>query len=84
MTTALRHAIAFTAALPVALLAHEGGMEPAHAATAAILLPTMHAGIDLAVNGPDLSLRCIAACAAFHTATITGLGLLLASLLGTL
>ncbi len=84
MTTALRHAIAFTAALPVALLAHKSGMEPAYAATAAILLPAIHAGVDLAVNGPDLSLRCIAACAAFHAATITALGLLLASLLGTL
>ncbi len=84
MTTALRHAIAFTAALPVALLAHEGGMEPAHAATAAILLPAMHAGVDLAVNGPDPSLRCIAGCAAFHAATIATLGLFLTSLLTTL
>ncbi|MCY4638496.1 MAG: hypothetical protein OXG04_29020 [Acidobacteria bacterium] len=84
MTTPLRHAIAFTAALPVALLAHDSGMEPAYAATAAILLPTVHAGIDLAVNGPDLSLRRIAGCAAFHTATITALGLFLTSLLGTL
>ncbi len=84
MTTALRHAIAFTAALPVALLAHKSGMEPAHAATAAILLPAIHASVDLAVNGPDLSLRCIAGCAAFHAATITALGLFLVSLLGTL
>ena len=84
MTTPLRHATAFTAALPVALLAHDSGMEPVHAATAAILLPAIHASVDLAVNGPDLNLRCIAVCTAFHTATIAGLGLFLASLLETL
>lgn len=83
MTTALRHAIAFTAALPVALLAHQSGMEPAHAATAAILLPTIHASVDLVANGPDLRLRCIAAWSAFHAATITTLGLVLTSLLET-
>ena len=84
MTNALRHAIAFTGALPVALLAHDAGIEPAHAATAAILLPAIHAGIDLVVHGPDLTLRCIAACTAFHTGTISMLGLCLASLLRTL
>ncbi len=83
MTSALRHAIAFTAALPVALLAHDAGIEPVWAATAAILLPTIHAGVDLVVHGPDLNLRRIAACTTFHAATITALGLLLASLLGT-
>ena len=82
MITPLRHAIAFTAALPVALLAHGSGMEPIHAATGAILLPAVHAGVDLVVSGPDLSLRRIAGCAAFHAATITVLGLFLASLLG--
>ena len=83
MTTAVRHAIAFTAALPVALLADGNGMEPVHAATAAILLPTIHAGVDLVVSGPDLTLRAIATWTAFHAATITALGLFLASLLGT-
>jgi len=83
MTTAVRHAIAFTAAVPVALLAHGNGMEPVHAATAAILLPAIHASVDLVVNGPDLSLRSIGAWTAFHAATITALGLFLASLLGT-
>ena len=84
MTTALRHAIAFTAALPVALLAHQSGMEPAHAATAAILLPAVHAGVDLVVSGPDLGLQAIGGWTAFHAATITALGLFLTSLLGTL
>lgn len=84
MTTALRHAVAFTAALPVALLAHDSGMEPVHAATAAILLPAIHAGVDLVASGPDLTLRAIATWSAFHAATITALGLFLASLLGTL
>ncbi len=83
MTTALRHAIAFTAALPVALLAHNSGMEPAHAATAAILLPAIHASVDLVANGPDLRLRGIATWSAFHVATITTLGLFLAGMLGT-
>jgi hypothetical protein len=84
VTTPLRHAVAFTAAVPVALLAHNSGMAPAHAATAAILLPVMHASVDLVVNGPDMSLRCIAACTAFHAGTIAMLGLFLTSLLGTL
>ena len=84
MTTALRHAIAFTGALPVALLAHGSGMEPAHAATAAILLPAVHAGVDLVVSGPDLSLRSIGARTVFHATTITTLGLFLAGLLATL
>ena len=83
MTTELRHAIAFTTALPVALLAHDSGMEPTHAATAAILLPAIHASVDLVVNGPDLSLRAIATRTAFHAATVTTLGLVLTSLLGT-
>ena len=83
MTTALRHAIAFTAALPVALLAHDSGIEPVHAATVAILLPAIHAGVDLVTSGPDLTLRAIATWSAFHATTITALGLLLASLLGT-
>ena len=84
MTTALRHATAFTAALPVALLAHDAGMEPTHAATAAILLPAIHASVDIVANGPDLCLRGIATWSAFHIATITTLGLFLASVLGTL
>ena len=84
MTTPLRHAIAFTAALPVALLAHHSGMDPAHAATAAILLPAVHASVDLVVNGPDLSLPCIGAWSAFHAATIATLGLSLTSVLETL
>jgi len=83
MTTALRHAIAFTAAVPVALLAHGSGMEPVHAATAAILLPAIHASVDLVAGGPDLTLRAIATWSGFHAATITALGLFLASLLGT-
>jgi len=84
MTSALRHAIAFTGALPLALLAHQSGMEPTHAAIAAILLPTVHAGVDLVVSGPDLTLQAIAGWTAFHAATIAALGLFLASLLGTL
>ena len=83
MTTALRHAIAYTAALPIALLAHDSGMQPAHATTAAILLPATHAGIDIVVNGADTSPRCIATWTAFHAAAITILGLILTSVLGT-
>ena len=82
MTSALRHAIAFTAAVPVALLAHENGIEPTQAATGAILLPTIHASVDLVVTGPDLRLRCITMITVFHTATIGALGLFLTSLLG--
>jgi len=82
MTTALRHAIAFTAALPVALLAHGSGMEPVHAAAVATLLPATHAGVDLVASGPDLTPPPTATGSAFHAAPITTLGLFLASLLG--
>ncbi len=84
MTTTLRHAIAFTTALPIALLAHDSGMEPTQSATVAILLPAIHASVDIVANGPDLCLRGIATWSAFHIATITTLGLFLASVLETL
>ena len=70
MTNALRHAIAFTAALPVAFLAHETGLEPIHAAAVAATLPGAHAAIDLVVQGPDLSFRQLGALTAFHCGAI--------------
>ena len=70
MTNALRHAIAFAAALPIALLAHEAGLEPVHAAAAAATLPGAHATIDLLVHGPDLSFRQLGALTAFHCGAI--------------
>lgn len=81
MITALRYAIAFSAAVPVAILAHQTGLEPAHAATTGVLLPATHASVELVTSGPDLRLRFIAAQTCFHTVTIVTLGLLLTSLL---
>ena len=63
MTNTLRHAIAFTATLPIAFLAHEAGLEPVHAAAVAATLPGAHAAIDLVVHGPDLGFRQLGALA---------------------
>ena len=85
-THALRHAIAFTAALPIALLAHETGLEPVHAAAAAALLPGAHAAIDLVVHGSDLSFRQLGALTAFHCGAILVLAVTVTGILemGTL
>ena len=70
MTNTLRHAIAFTAALPIAFLAREAGLEPVHAAAVAATLPSAHAAVDLVVHSPDLSFRQLGALTTFHCGAI--------------
>ena len=70
MTHALRHAVAFAAALPIARFAHEAGLEPVHVAAAAATLPSAHAAIDLVIHGPNLSFRQFGALTAFHCGAI--------------
>ena len=80
-TNAIQYAIPFTAAVPIALFAHEGGLEPSHAAAVAATLPGAHAAIDLVVRGPDLTFRQIWALTAFHCGTILILAITVAEIL---
>ena len=81
MTGTLRHAIVFASAIPPAVLAREAGLHPAEAAAAAAILPALHAVIELAVHGQDLTGREIAGKASLHAAAVGALACTLTALL---
>ena len=61
MTDTLRQAIVFAGAILSAVLARDAGFEPTIAAAVGTVLPALHATIDLAVHGPNLTGRQIGA-----------------------
>ena len=81
MTGTLRHAIFFAGAIPPAVLAREAGRAPAAAAAVAAILPAVHAAIELAVHGQDLTGREIAGRASLHAAAAGALACTLTALL---
>ena len=81
MTDTLRHAFVIAGAIPSAVLARDAGLEPTEATAVAAILPALHAAIDLAVHGPDLT-RCeIAGKASLHAAAAGALACTLTVLL---
>ena len=81
MTDTLRQAIVFAGAIPSAVLALQAGLEPTLAAAVAAMLPALHATIDLAVHGPDLTGCEIAGKASLHAAAAGALACTLITLL---
>ena len=67
------HAVAIVAAVPVALLAHAEGIEPAWAAAVGATLPAIVASIDLVANGPDLSIGRLGVLTAAYAGGVTAL-----------
>ena len=81
MTGTLRHAIVFAGAIPPAVLAREAGLAPAAAAAVTAILPAVHAAIELAAHGQDLTGREIAGRASLHAAAAGALACTLTALL---
>ena len=81
MTDTLRQAIAFVGAIPPAVFAHDAGLEPTAGAAVAALVPALHATIDVAVHGPDLTGLELAGKASRHAAAVGALACTLTGLL---
>lgn len=81
MTDTLRQAIFFAGAIPSAVLARDAGLEPTMAAAVGTVLPALHATIDLAVHGPNLTGPQIAGKASLHAAAAGTLASTLTALL---